>query len=226
MGQPIPRIARAAGEDPQQRAADRARLLERVAVGLAHEGKNPLHNMALHLQLMAEKLSSRAPPAGSPIEKHVGALRDGIGRVDQLLRAFGEFAAPEHLAPDLGAAASRAAQLFGYDARRAGVQVSQRGPPAALVQSDPAFLGDLVAHAFVACIEHARDGGRVDLDLESRGAVVVLELRGDGGLGNRENAVPHLEAVRRLALEAGCELSIETPTAGGARLSLSFLHPR
>src|SRR3954452_11557555 len=116
MGQPIQRISREAGEDPQQRAADRSRLLERVAVGLAHEGKNPLHNMALHLQLMAEKLTSRAPPAGSPIEKHLAALRDGIGRVDQLLRAYGEFAAPEHLAPDLGAAAQRAVQLFGYDA--------------------------------------------------------------------------------------------------------------
>jgi signal transduction histidine kinase len=226
MGHPIPRIARAAGQDPQQRASDRARLLERVAVGLAHEGKNPLHNMALHLQLMAEKLSARAAPGGSPIEKHVAALRDGIGRVDQLLRAFGEFAAPEHLAPDLAAAAERAVQLFGYDARRAGVQVTQRGPPTALVQSDPAFLGDLVAHALVACIEHARDGGRADLDLELRGGVAVLELRADGGLGNRENALPHLEGVRRLAPEAGCELSIETPTVGGARLSLSFLHPR
>ncbi|MGE5049000.1 MAG: hypothetical protein ACM3PC_10550 [Deltaproteobacteria bacterium] len=182
--------------------------------------------MALHLQLMAEKLSARAAPPGSPIEKHVGALRDGIGRVDQLLRAFGEFAAPEHLPPDLGAAAARAAQLFGYDARRAGVQVTQHGPPTALVQSDPAVLGDLVAHALVACIEHARDGGRVDVDLDPRGAVAVLELRADGGLGNRENAAPHVEAVRRLAIEAECELSIETPTAGGARLSLSFLHPR
>ncbi|HEY5677064.1 MAG TPA: hypothetical protein VIR81_09770, partial [Myxococcales bacterium] len=87
-------------------------------------------------------------------------------------------------------------------------------------------LGDLVAHALVACIEHARDGGRVDLDLEPRGGVAVLELRAEGGLGNRQNAVPHLEAVRRLALEAECELSIETPAVGGARLSLSFLHPR
>jgi signal transduction histidine kinase len=226
MGHPIPRIARAPGEDPHERAADRARLLERVAVGLAHEGKNPLHNMALHLQLMAEKLSAQGGPGGSPIEKHLGALRDGIGRVDQLLRAFGEFAAPEHLPPDLGAAASRATQLFGYDARRAGVEVTQRGPPAALVRSDAVFLSDLVAHAFVACVEHARDGGRLDVNLEARGGFAVLELRAEGGLGNRENAAPHLEAVRRLSVEAGCELSIETPTVGGARLSLSFLHPR
>src|ERR1700674_1973512 len=86
-----------ASSDEQHRAADRGLLLERVAVGLAHEGKNPLHNMVLHLQLMAEKLAQPEMKGGSPIEKHLAALRDGIGRVDNLLKAFGEFASPAHL---------------------------------------------------------------------------------------------------------------------------------
>ena len=227
MGHPIQRIPRQAGDDPQRYAADRARLLERVAVGLAHEGKNPLHNMVLHLQLMSEKLAARAAGTGdSPVDKHLTALRDGIGRVDQLLKAFGEFASPLHLSPDLGAALQRCLQLFAYDARRAGVQMQRRGPPALIVQSDGTLLGDLVAHALVACIEHARDGGQVDADLELRGAAAVLTLRATGGLGNREQALVYLDAARRLAPEAAGELSIETPAAGGARLSLSFLHPR
>jgi len=62
--------------------------------------------------------------------------------------------------------------------------------------------------------------------LEPRGAVAVLELRAEGGLGSREHALPHVEAARSLAPDAACELSVETPAAGGARLSLSFLHPR
>jgi len=70
------------------------------------------------------------------------------------------------------------------------------------------------------------DGGSVTVELEVRGAFVELELRAEGGLGNREQALPHLDAVRRLAPEASCEPSIETPPAGGARLSLSFLHSR
>jgi hypothetical protein len=227
MGYPIQRISRASGENRHDRAdSDRARLLERVAIGLAHEGKNPLHNMVLHLQLMSEKIASPERVGGSPIEKHVAAMRDGIVRVDALLRSFGEFAAPEHLPPDVAAAARRAIQLFAYDARRATVQVVQHGPAALLVESDSSVLGDLVAHAYLACIEHARDGGSVTLDLEVRGAFVELELRAEGGLGNREQALPHLEAVRRLAAEASCELLIERPPAGGARLSLSFLHPR
>src|SRR5215831_11613632 len=127
----MPRRMKPMDEESQIRAADRALLLERVAAGLAHEGKNPLHNMVLHLQLMAEKLSAGA----GPVEKHVAALRDGIVRVDNLLKAFGEFAAPEHMAPDLGAAAQRAAQLLAYDARRATVQVESRGAQSLHVRS-------------------------------------------------------------------------------------------
>jgi len=225
MGQPIQRIT-ASDEDLQRRSADRARLLERIAIGLAHEGKNPLHNMALHLQLMAEKLAAPERQGGSPIEKHIGALRDGIGRVDALLRAFGDFAAPAHLPTDLVACVSRAVRLFAYDIRRATVKVSEHGPSALVVRSDSAVLGDLVAHAFVAALELARDGGAVDLDVQARGALAVLEVRAGGGAGNREQAVPHLDAARLLAREASCDLSIETPPGGGAWLSLSFLYPR
>jgi hypothetical protein len=225
MGHPIQRIARSAGEEPSRRDADRTRLLERVAVGLAHEGKNPLHNMVLHLQLMTEKLAAPGKQ-GSPLDKHLTSMRDGIGRVDALLRAFGEFAVPMNLAADLAAATRRAVLLFAYEARRATVQIVQQGPASMIVSSDSQVLGDLVAHALVACIEHARDGGRVFAGLETRGALAELEFRVEGGLGNREQALPHVEAARRLSAEAACDLSIETPPAGNARFSLSFSYPR
>jgi signal transduction histidine kinase len=219
---PMPRRIKPMDEDSQIRAADRALLLERVAVGLAHEGKNPLHNMVLHLQLMAEKLA-----AGSgPVEKHLAAMRGGIGRVDDLLKDFGELAAPEHLPPDLGAAAQRAIHLLAYDARRAAVQVEARGPETLHVRSDGRWLGDLVAHALAASIALARDGGTVELEVLPQGAAATLNFRAQGGVGGREQALPHLEAARRLAADAACELSVETPPAGGARLSLHFLHAR
>lgn len=220
MGHPIPKIPQTK-DDPLPRMADRARLIERIAVGLAHEGKNPLHNMVLHLQLMSEKLGA----SSSPVEKHLVALRDGIARVDALLRSFGEFASPEHLPPDLAAAAARAILLFGFEARRAGVQVDARLPSSLGVDSSSFALGDLVAHALAACIDLSH-GGQVVVRVEARGARAVLDLRAEGGNAHREQALPHLDAARSLAAEAACELSIETPAAGGARLSLSFEHPR
>lgn len=222
MTQPMQWISRANEDGSQSRAVDRGLLLERVAAGLAHEGKNPLHNMVLHLQLMVEKLNS----PGEPLTKHLTALRDGIGKVDGILKSFGEFAAPEHSPPDLGAAVRRAALLFAYDARRASVLIAVNGPESLTVRSDGRWLGDLVAHALVAGVELARDGGQVSLEVLPQGAVATLTVRAQGGAGNREQAVVHLDAARRLADGAACDLSIETPPGGAARLSLQFLHPR
>jgi C4-dicarboxylate-specific signal transduction histidine kinase len=220
VAQPMQRIS--SHDDAHTRTADRALLLERVAVGLAHEGKNPLHNMMLHLQLMAEKLNT----AGLPVAKHLTALRDGIGKVDGLLKSFGEFAAPEHLPTDLAAAGRRAALLFAYDARRASVIISVVAPESLTVRSDSRWLGDLVAHALVAGIECARDGGQVTLEVLPQGAAATLTVRAQGGGGGREHANAHFDAARRLAADAACDLSIEIPPGGVARLSLHFLHPR
>ncbi|HYV66642.1 MAG TPA: hypothetical protein VE964_10400 [Myxococcales bacterium] len=203
---------------------ERALLLERAAAALAHEGKNPLHNMVLHLQLLSEKLRG-GDVGGTPSERHVQALRDGIGRVDALLKAFSDLASPAHLPPDLGAAVSRAQLLFGYEARRGSVAVMQRGPASVPVQADPAFLGDLVCHAFLASIALARDGA-LHIVLGTDGPRNRLDFRSEGGAPRRDEAAPHLEAVRRLVCEAGGELSSDLSPAAPARLSLSFNHPR
>ena len=199
-------------------------MLERAAAALAHEGKNPLHNMVLHLQLLSEKLRGNELD-GAPAERHLQALRDGIGRVDALLKAFSELASPDHLAPDLGAAVSRAQLLFGYEARRGNVAVMQRGPASVPVQADPAVLGDLVCHAFLAAVALARDGA-LHIVLGTEGSRNRLDFRSEGGAPRRDEAAPHLEAVRRLTSEAGGELSADLAPAAPARLSLTFAHPR
>ena len=203
---------------------ERALLLERAASALAHEGKNPLHNMALHLQLLSEKMRG-GELGGAPAERHLQALRDGIARVDVLLKAFSDLASPNHLTPDLGAAVSRAQLLFGYEARRGNVAVMQSGPASVPVQADPAFLGDLVCHAFLAAVALARDGA-LHIVLGTDGSRNRLDFRSEGGAPRREDAAPHLEAVRRLIPEAGGELSSDLAPAAPARLSLSFTHPR
>src|SRR5919204_2357489 len=121
---------------------ERALLLQRAAAALAHEGKNPLNNMVLHLQLLGDRL--RDHESGTPIERHLQAVRDGIGRVDALLKAFSDLASPEHLAPDIAAGIARAQLLFASEARRGTVAVMLRGPASVPVHADPSALCDLV----------------------------------------------------------------------------------
>ena len=204
-------------------SAERALLLERAAAALAHEGKNPLHNMVLHLQLLGERLRE-GEREGLPVERHLQALRDGIGRVDAVLKAFSDLASPERLAPDVAAAVARAQLLFGFEARRGNVAVMQRGPASIPVRADPAFLCELVCHAFLAAVALARDGA-LHISVDADGPRARLEFRAEGGAPRRDDAAPYLEALRRLAPGASAELSADLGTAAPARLSLSFPHP-
>src|SRR5438445_2913882 len=204
-------------------SAERALLLEKAAAALAHEGKNPLHNMVLHLQLLGERLRE-GEREGLPVERHLQALRDGIGRVDAVLKAFSDLASPERLAPDVAAAVARAQLLFGFEARRGNVAVMQRGPASIPVRADPAFLCELVCHAFLAAVALARDGA-LHISVDADGPRARLEFRAEGGAPRRDDAAPYLEALRRLSPGGSAELSADPGPAAPARLSLSFPHP-
>jgi C4-dicarboxylate-specific signal transduction histidine kinase len=201
-------------------------LLERAAAGLAHEGKNPLHTMALHLHLLADKLG-KAVPGDASLERHVQALRDGIGKVDALLRGFAELATPLHLEADLGAALQRALLLFSYEARRTGGHLGEpRGRKPLRVSAPGGPLGDLVAHAMLAMVARARGGGTVSLELRDDENMAQLVLESSGGLGGEDAADPHFDAARRLAVELGADLTTSASAAGRARLSLSLPRAR
>jgi hypothetical protein len=177
----------------------------------------------LHLQLLAE--DARHPQSSSDPTRHMQAMRDAIARVDGLLKAFSDLAAPAHLKPDLGIAISSVLLLFGHEARRGNIDLLRVGPSSLPVQAAPEAFLDLVCHAFFAGVALAREG-TLRIAVEADGPRARLELRAEGGVPRREEAALHLEAMRRLSSEAGAVLSIDAAPAAPARLSLSFTHPR
>ena len=203
-------------------ANGRSLLVERAASALAPEAKNPLHNMALHLQLVSEKLPGEAARG---VERHLQAMRDGIAQVDALLKAFADLAAPANLVPDLGQALTRALLLFSFEARRKSVELTRKGPAEVRVAAQGEAVLEIVCNAVLAGIALAREG-RLTLAIEPDGQRVRLEVIADGGVPRREESLPHLEAVRRLSSGAAAEPSIDVEGAGPARLSLSFAHTR
>ncbi len=159
--------------------AMRSQGLTRLAAGLAHDIKNPLNAMALQLALLADKLSS-SPEASSASGGHLGALREQIGRVNEVVRRFLDVTDPS--APlgyvDLGALVADAASLFGHDARRRHVELTVEAARGAVgTRCDPGRVGRLVLALFSQTVASTPEGGRLRVHAEAAPdrAILVLE---------------------------------------------------
>ncbi len=73
----------------------RVTALGRLTAGVAHEVKNPLNAMTIHLELLKQKLAVSAGPAAT--ESHLDVIGREIRRLDDVVQGFLKFARPEEL---------------------------------------------------------------------------------------------------------------------------------
>jgi signal transduction histidine kinase len=73
----------------------RVTALGRLTAGVAHEVKNPLNAMTIHLELLKQKLAAGA--AAGVTEPHVDVISREIRRLDDVVQGFLKFARPEEL---------------------------------------------------------------------------------------------------------------------------------
>ncbi len=69
--------------------------LGRLTSGVAHEVKNPLNAMAIHVELLREKLG----PHAAPVEENLAVLQNEVGRLDRAMQGFLKFMRPQELTP-------------------------------------------------------------------------------------------------------------------------------
>lgn len=125
--------------------------LSRLTAGVAHEVKNPLNAMTIHLELLRQKLTAAIGPvrrsstlmqggegigtavaAAEPSTdltgalRHAGVIADEIKRLDGVVQEFLKFTRPEELklqAVDPRTLIDEVSQLVEAEARRTGVKV-------------------------------------------------------------------------------------------------------
>ena len=100
------RAASPEGIKPAQLAelSRRIAMVGRLTAGVAHEMKNPLNAMTIHLELLKQKLA-----AGKPASQHVEIIEQEIRRLDERIQGFLKFVRPEEVT--FGAGGDRAAAV-------------------------------------------------------------------------------------------------------------------
>ena len=82
----------AAGGDATQKDARRLVALSRLSAGVAHEIKNPLNAMSIHLELLRTKLGGSRDAA-----EHLPVIMGELRRLDEVVQTFLKFSRPEQL---------------------------------------------------------------------------------------------------------------------------------
>src|SRR6266542_6943859 len=173
------------GDDAMEHGL-RSQVLGRLVAGVAHDIKNPLNAMSLQLALLGDKLEG-AGDASRAAAGHLSALRDQIGRVNEVLRRLVDVTDPA--APlgytDLGVLLADVSSLFAYEARRRGIELPLVAHPRAVrTRCDPSRVGRLVLGLFGRALALTPDGGSFVARAEVQdgdAAVVVAHAAGDPG---------------------------------------------
>lgn len=112
----------AAGGDATHRDARHLVALSRLSAGVAHEIKNPLNAMSIHLELLRTQLGGSREAA-----EHLAVITGQLRRLDEVVQTFLKFSRPEQLAlrpMSLLTLLNDIAPIAEAEGERAGVRVS------------------------------------------------------------------------------------------------------
>lgn len=92
-------LSQALGQDVSQMAATEKRLLlTRLFARLAHEIRNPLSSLGLHVQLLDEELTMTVPEARQRVSTQLEVIHAEVNRLNRMVQQFVNLAGPSSLA--------------------------------------------------------------------------------------------------------------------------------
>jgi signal transduction histidine kinase len=157
--------------------SSRLAAISRLTGGVAHEIKNPLNAMALHLEVLKDKLEEKQP--------EIEVISREIKRLDQVVKTFLNFNKPVELHPepvDLSELLREVAALVSADADAHGVRLETELERPARVGGDADMLKQALLNIVVNAMEAMPGGGRLSLRTKCRGEECSV-LISDAGPG-------------------------------------------
>jgi signal transduction histidine kinase/HAMP domain-containing protein len=202
--------------------------LGRLTAGVAHEVKNPLNAMTIHLELLKGKLAPARAHVGAGADvpvppmadqtaalEHVSVIGGEIRRLDQVVQGFLKFMRPEDLKlqpVNVGGLLQSIARVVEPDAAGANIRIVCDCPPdVPWVHGDPEPLRQALFNLAINACQAMPNGGTLRLSAQpASGRRVALTVE-DTGVG-----IPpaHLSRIFDLYY---------TTRAGGSGIGLSMV---
>ena len=175
-----------AGRDRERELTRREKLsaLGRLAAGVAHDVRNPLHSINLTLQHLQETSRPDDEKRGVEFDRSLGIIREEIARLSRLVENFLRFARSERRerapvrVPDL---LRETAQLVEKEAARRRVELRvEVEDPIPEVLADSESVRSSVLNLVVNSFEAMPEGGALTLSARSESGDVIIEVSDSG----------------------------------------------
>ncbi|MFN7925229.1 MAG: ATP-binding protein [Bryobacteraceae bacterium] len=157
----------------------RLTAMSRLTGGVAHEIKNPLNAMALHLEILKSKLNGE-----DNVQNELRVLGGEISRLDRVVKTFIEFTRPVDLRRktlDLGEMARHVVALVGPGAHQAGIEVRLTTDSEPLqIEGDEDLMKQALLNVVNNGIESMKPGGKLDVKVGRDAEEVVVTVSDEG----------------------------------------------
>jgi signal transduction histidine kinase len=153
----------------------------RVTRGVAHEVKNPINAIVLHLQLLQNKLAKQEPDT----LRHMDIIESEIRRLDRVVQTLVDFTRPRDLRLeeiDLRRLLEEVALLAAPDAEQHGVTVDLRMADQKLpVKVDVDLMKQAILNVVINGVQAMPHGGVLTISARRENDLVLAEVQDQGG---------------------------------------------
>src|SRR3989475_9468472 len=153
----------------------------RLTRGVAHEVKNPINAIVLHLQLLQSKLQQIDPDT----RRHMDIIGSEIHRLDRVVQILVDFTRPRELRleeTDLRRLLEDVVSLAAPDAAQHAVNIVHEFPSEPLfVKVDADFLKQAILNVVLNGVQAMPRGGTLAVSARREDEIVITEIQDQGG---------------------------------------------
>lgn len=178
-------MAEALGQDPTHSTlAEKRDLLERLLARLAHEIRNPLSSLDIHVQLLEEDLGSLAPAMREQLSPRLEIIHGELHRLESIVDHFLRLAGPSALElerVEIARIVNHVCDLLRPEAAARSIEIVTvlgDSPPPLL--ADPVRLTQALMNLVINAIQAVERNGRIEVSAAFADANLSLVVRDNG----------------------------------------------
>jgi signal transduction histidine kinase len=178
-------LAKALGPEATQNAvAEKRDLLQRLLARLAHEIRNPLSSLDIHVQLLEEDLSTLMPATREQLNPRLEIIHGELHRLERIVDNFLRLAGPSALdleSVEITRIVHHVCELLRPEAAAREIEVTAEvETPLPQFTGDPVRLTQALMNLVINAMQAVEKKGRIEVSAHRTDETIVVRVSDDG----------------------------------------------